>query len=128
MTYEQANGYVADLRQRFDAPYGDTDKHLIASLYYEALGKTFTPTTCQQCYHDAVIEIYIFLKRNKAMAQKSKYRMKAGFIIGCPDFHNGKIYTNDNLTDKIAKEFLTKYPHMESYFQRLPEEEESTNE
>ena len=49
--------------------------------------------------------------------------MKAGFIISCPDFYNGKIFTNENLTDKVAHEYLTKYPHMESYFQKMPSEE-----
>lgn len=49
--------------------------------------------------------------------------MKAGFIISCPDFYHGKIFTNENLTDKVAHEYLTKYPHMESYFQKIPSEE-----
>ena len=49
--------------------------------------------------------------------------MKAGFIISCPDFYHGKIFTNENLTDKVAHEYLTKYPHMESYFQKIPSDE-----
>ena len=47
----------------------------------------------------------------------------AGFIISCPDFYHGKIFTNENLTDKVAHEYLTKYPHMEKYFQKIPSEE-----
>lgn len=49
--------------------------------------------------------------------------MKAGFIISCPDFYHGKIFTNENLTDKVAHEYLTKYPQMESYFQKIPSNE-----
>ena len=49
--------------------------------------------------------------------------MKAGFIISCPDFYHGKIFTNENLTDKVAHEYLTKYPQMEKYFQKVPSEE-----
>ena len=128
MTYEQAKESIKGLREKYDSPYNEADKQLVTELYRQVLSKEFRPTTCQQCYHDAVIEIYLYLQKNRTMAQKSKYRMKAGFIIGCPDFHNGKIYTNDNITDKIAKEFLSKYPHMESYFQMLPEEGENTNE
>lgn len=120
MTYEQAKEGIRELRERFDNPYGEADKQRIAELYRQVLGKTFHPTTCQQCYHDAVIEIYIYIKNNNAMAQKSNYRLKAGFIIACPDFHGGKIYTNDNLTDKVAKEYLGRYPNMEDYFQRIP--------
>ena len=50
--------------------------------------------------------------------------MRAGFIISCPDFHNGKIFTNDNLTDAVAKEYLQKYPKQETMFQKMPETEE----
>ena len=57
------------------------------------------------------------------MPKQCNYVMKAGFIISCPDFYNGKIFTNENLTDKVAHEYLTKYPHMEKYFQKIPSEE-----
>lgn len=57
------------------------------------------------------------------MPKTCNYAMKAGFIISCPDFYHGKIFTNENLTDKVAHEYLTKYPHMESYFQKIPSEE-----
>lgn len=59
------------------------------------------------------------------MAKKCNYRLRAGFIISCPDFRNGKIFTNDNLTDSVAKEYLAKYPKMEKMFQTLPESGES---
>lgn len=57
------------------------------------------------------------------MPKQCNYVMKAGFIISCPDFYHGKIFTNENLTDKVAHEYLTKYPHMESYFQKIPSDE-----
>ena len=57
------------------------------------------------------------------MPKTCNYAMKAGFIISCPDFYHGKIFTNENLTDKVAHEYLTKYPHMESYFQKIPSDE-----
>ena len=97
---------------------------MVSELYTEVTGKDFQPTTCQQCYHDALIEVYIYLKNNKTMAKKCNYRMRAGFIISCPDFHNGKIFTNDNLTDAVAKEYLQKYPKQETMFQKMPETEE----
>lgn len=42
--------------------------------------------------------------------------MRAGFIIHCPTFHGGKIFTNDNLTDEIAQEYIEKYPEQARYF------------
>lgn len=123
MTYEEAKKQAEALKERFDAPYSASDKQLIEQLYFETTHKVFRPTSCQQCYHDAVIEIYCYIKNNKTMPKKCNYVMKAGFIISCPDFYNGKIFTNENLTDKVAKEYLDKYPKMEGYFQKIPDEE-----
>ena len=123
MTYEEATAKVSELKARFDSPFDATDKEVIESLYVEVTRKRFVQTTCQQCYHDALIEIYLKLKKEKAMPKQCNYVMKAGFIISCPDFYNGKIFTNENLTDKVAHEYLTKYPLMEKYFQKIPSEE-----
>lgn len=123
MTYKEAMLIVEDLKGRFDAPFGSSDKQNIERLYTEVLRKRFVPTSCQQCYHDALIEIYVKLKKDKKMPKVCNYRLKAGFIISCPDFYNGKIFTNENLTDKVAKEYLAKYPKMEDYFQKIPPED-----
>lgn len=122
MTYKEATAKVGELKARFDSPFDATDKAVIETLYFEVTRKRFVPTTCQQCYHDALIEIYLNSKR-KGNAKTCNYAMKAGFIISCPDFYHGKIFTNENLTDKVAHEYLTKYPHMESYFQKIPSDE-----
>lgn len=122
MTYKQAVAIVEDLRSRFDSPFGAADKAAIEKLYIMVARKQFVPTTCQQCYHDALIEIYLTLKNSKAMPEQCNYRMKAGFIISCPDFHGGKIFTNENLTDEVAAEYLDKFPGMQDYFQKVPKE------
>ena len=60
------------------------------------------------------------------MAEKSNYRLRAGVIINCPNFRGGKIYTNDNLTDKVASEFLKMFPEQEVLFQKLPPQKPKT--
>lgn len=128
MTYEEATQETERLRASFDRSYTDTEKRRIALLYREVTGRDFQQTTCQQCYHDAVIEVYLYLKNNKTMAKKCNYRLRAGFIISCPDFKSGKIFTNDNLTDAVAKEYLAKYPKQEKMFQQLPDTEDGTKD
>ena len=123
MTYTEAREEAERLRQAYDRSYTEREKRMVARLYMEVLGKEFQPTTCQQCYHDALIEVYLYLKNNKTMAKRCNYRLRAGFIISCPDFKSGKIFTNDNLTDAVAKEYLAKYPKQEKMFQKLPETE-----
>ena len=126
MTLDEVKKIIEKLRGRFDSPYSTSDKSTIEGLYYEVLGKTFRPTSCQQCYHDAVIEIYCYIKKNNSMAEKSNYRLRAGVIINCPNFRGGKIYTNDNLTDKVASEFLKMFPEQEVLFQKLPPQKPKT--
>ena len=128
MTYEQATEYIKGLKERFDAPYSPSDKNLIVTLYWEVLSKEFKPTTCQNCYHDAVIELYHYIKNNSKMAEKCNYRLRAGFIIHCISFHNGAIYTNDNLTDAIAEEYLKAYPKNTDMFQVMPPKKEVKKE
>lgn len=110
MDLEEAKRLIADLKTRFVEPYSSGDKSTIEKLYSAVLGKTFVPTSCQNCYHDAVIEIYRYIKINNAMKKKSKYTMRAGFIINCPTFRGGQIFTNDNLTDDVAEEYIKRFP------------------
>ena len=128
MTYTEATEEAERLRQAYDRSYTEKEKRMVARLYMEVLGKEFRPTSCQQCYHDALIEVYLYLKNNKTMAKKCNYRLRAGFIISCPDFKSGKIFTNANLTDAVAKEYLQKYPKQEKMFQKLPETETTETE
>lgn len=121
MSYEEAINISNDLRTRFDAPFSNIDKSTIVELYGEVLGKQFHPTSCQQCYHDALIEIVLYLRKEKRMAEKCNYRLRAGYILNSPHFRCGKIYTNDNLTDEVAEEYLSMFPDNRSMFQALPE-------
>ena len=121
MTYQEATELAEGLRERFHASFSASDKETIKRLYSAVLGKELRVTSCQRCYHDAVIEITLKLRKTKTMAQEMNYRLKAGAIIMCPDFHNGQIYTNDNLTDEVAAEYLGKFPTQANLFSKIPE-------
>ena len=60
------------------------------------------------------------------MAEKLNYRLKAGAIINCPAFKGGKVFSNDNLTDEIAEEYLKQFPDNVELFQEVPEKKGST--
>lgn len=121
MTYTEALAMVEELRSRYN-DFSAHDKKTIELLYKEVLDKKFVPTTCRDCYRDAYIEIATYLKREKGMKEKCKYRLKNGAVL--QDFEKGRIYTNANLTDKIAKKWLEKYPKQRIVFAEIPEEEE----
>lgn len=121
MKIEEARIIIEELRGRFDAPFNSSDKETIGILYREVIGKTFVATSCQQCYHDALVEVNYFLKKHGKMAEKKKFRLRAGAIINCPTFMGGKVFSNDNLTDNIAASYLKKYPNQEDMFEAIPD-------
>lgn len=116
MTYDDAFKVMQELRARFDAPFSIADRERIAELYEAVMGRALRRTNCQQCYHDAVIEVYCFMQKNKKMADRSKYVMRNGFIIQSPVFRSGKIFTNDNLTDEVAEEYMEMFPNKRAMF------------
>lgn len=121
MTVGEAKDIVKELKGRFDLPFNSDDKSLIEKLYNEVLGKTFKATTCQTCYHDALIEIHCFLKKYNKMKVHANYRLKAGAIIHSTSFRSGEVFSNDNLTDEVAKEYLAMFPAQAYLFQTIPD-------
>ncbi len=99
--------------------YSSSDKSEIERLYKEVLGKEFTKTSCNDCYHDAVIEMTVYIKKNNRMKEKCNYRLKNGVLLQ-PEFGSSEMYTNDNLTDEIAEKYLAKNPKGEIYFAHVP--------
>ena len=53
------------------------------------------------------------------MHTKSQYILKAGVVIQ-PD-GTSDVYTNANLTDAVAAEFLKKYPAAKGLFEKIPD-------
>lgn len=116
MTYEQAMNVSERLRAHLNGAFSTSERSEIAQLYEAVLAKPFKRTNCQRCFHDALIEVICFLKKEQRMAERGRWSMRAGFIIRTPDFENGKIYTNDNLTDDVAERYMTQYPSKREMF------------
>lgn len=103
------------------ASLSSSDKSEIERYYHEALGKTFHKTSCSNCYYDAAIEIYLYLKRNGKMKEKSNYGLKNGILLQ-PEFGSSNFYTNANLTDEVAEKYLAKKPSNITLFSVYPED------
>lgn len=96
-----------------------SDKSDIELMYRQVLGKDFVKTSCNDCYHDAVIEMYLYLKRTGNMKEKSNYTLKNGVLLQA-EFGSNTMYTNANLTDEVAENYLAKNPKGEILFASLP--------
>ena len=93
-------------------------KNEITLLYREVLGKEIKVCNCKDRYSDALIEVYSYLKRNGTMMTECKYRLKSGVVIQV--FGKSGVYTNDNLTDEVAADYLEKYPKAVDLFEYVP--------
>lgn len=101
------------------ASLSSSEKMEIERWYHEALGKTLHKTSCGDCYRDAAIEIYLYLKRNGNMKEKSNYSLKNGILLQ-PEFGKSSFYTNANLTDEVAEKYLAKHPENINMFSAYP--------
>ena len=120
MSVDDAILILTELRGRVDSGLSSMEKAQVARLYGEVLGKTFKPTTCRDCYRDAIIEMMLYLRKNGAMKEKSRYVLLNGVIIR--EFGTGKVYSNANLTDKVAEDWLRKYPQQIRMFAAYPDD------
>lgn len=102
-------------------PLSSSDKSVIEAMYYEVFGRMFVRTSCNDCYRDAVIEMYSYLKKYGKMKEKSSYALKNGVLLQMA-FGSGEMYTNDNLTDEAAEKYLAKNPKGISLFAVTPKD------
>lgn len=123
----KAKELLDGLRARYGAPYSPSDKDMIERLYYSIFGRVFAPTSCQNCYHDAVIEMSLHMKNGRPMASEKNYVLKAGAIICNPAIDDGKVYTNANLTDEVAAKYLEMYPQKENLFAKIQKKARKTD-
>lgn len=105
-----------------DSVFTDEQRQLIADTYLTHLGKEIPNCSCRNRYTDALIEICLTFKI-PIMNTKCRYQLLAGVII----WLGTECYSNHNLTDEVAEEYLRSFPEArEKEFQVWPEDE--TNE
>lgn len=97
------------------------EKAEIERMYTDVLDKVFVRTSCNDCYKDAVYEMYSYLRKNGKMKEKTKYKLKNGTLLQM-EFGSGEFYTNANLTDEVAEKYLAKYPERICYFAIYPDD------
>lgn len=118
MDYEEVMTTLESMRSRFNDGFSTLDRAYLDRLHYDIFGRDITNRGCSDCYRDAFILILNYLKKNKAMPQKSNYRLKPGAVIQF--FGKSAIYSNPNLTDEIAEKYLGLNSDNKRMFSELP--------
>lgn len=101
----EGGGDLALVRERVDR------------LYWAVCRKHLRSCRCKNVEKDALLEIYAKLmyhkKTNTTMTQ-------AKLVNGVVLQWKGNHYTNNNLTDDVAREFLATFPQRKDWFAELP--------
>jgi len=101
----EGGGDLALVRERVDR------------LYWAVCRKHLRTCKCKNVEKDALLEIYAKLmyhkKTNTTMAQA---RLVRGVVLQ----YKGAHYTNSNLTDEVARDFLASFPQRKDWFEILP--------
>ena len=116
--YEVIMGRLTDMRSRFDSGFSSSDRSYIEQLYRNLLNKTVRRSGCADCYRDAFLEVFTYLKRTGKMPTKPNYILKAGVIVH-PNGTN-QFYANANIPDEVAEKRLAEYPESISDFLSYP--------
>lgn len=101
--------------------FSASEKEEIEKMYADVLDKKFVRTSCNDCYRDAVYEMYAYIRKNGKMKEKTIYKLKNGALLQM-QFGSGEFYTNANLTDEAAERYLHKFPERINLFAIFPDD------
>jgi len=107
--YEELMNRLSEMRSRFDKGFSPSDRAYIERLYASLLNKKVRKSGCSDCYRDAYIELYHYLKNEGKMPNRPNYVLKAGVVIH-PKGTN-EFYANTNIPDEIAEAHLAQHPN-----------------
>ena len=118
MSYEEAVQVLEEMGSRYHTGFSSRDKAVIERLYETVLSMKFRKTSCADCYRDAYIEVYNYLKKTGKMEER-KYKLRRGVLLR-PEFGSSEFYSAKSITDEKAEELLRKNPTLIESFESYP--------
>ena len=106
--------------QRFRGEYTQKQKREIEALYKQVFRESFTPTSCSNCYHDAVDKMWAYIRKHGDVMPEREFILKHGAVINVGEFGSGRFYIRHTLTDDLAMEYLRKNPAGIREFETFP--------
>ena len=106
--------------QRFRGEYTQKQKREIEAPYKQVFRESFTPTSCSNCYHDAVDKMWAYIRKHGDVMPEREFILKHGAVINVGEFDSGRFYIRHTLTDALALEYLRKNPAGIREFEAYP--------
>lgn len=108
--------------QAFRGDYTEEQKRQIENLYKQVFREQFTPSSCTNCYHDAVDKMWAYIRQHGDVMPEREFVLKYGAVINVGKFGEGKFYIRHTLTDELAIEYLSKNPAGIREFESYPKD------
>lgn len=125
MTYEDIEAICTD-KALFSRVVTDVNASKEEAARIEAafllVFKKHVIRNCGNCVGDALAQLWRLYKTNPEQMKKQvecRYRLKAGALIRL-NFGDRMVYSNENLTDDIAREYILAKPSRLNQFQQYP--------
>lgn len=112
MEFQEIKDKVKDLESKIEK-LSKEDKELINEMYQELFNTSVKNCNCRNVYVDSFFQIRKYMKEND---KKRTFFLKNGVLV----HWNGGIYSNLNLTDEVATDYLKKYPSNTQDFSKYP--------
>lgn len=106
--------------QCFRGEYTQKQKREIEALYKQVFRESFTPTSCSNCYHDAVDKMWAYIRKHGDVMPEREFVLKHGAVINVGEFGSGQFFIRHTLTDDLALEYLRKNPAGIREFEAYP--------
>ncbi len=119
MVYDDVMHKLEEMKSRFDDGFSCSDRDLLDRLHRMLYGKPVTDTGCSDCYRDAYVQICLRLRTEKRLPDRPNYVLRPGELIHF--FGTSEYYINP-LEDKIAEEFLFRFPDQIGIFCEYPDD------
>lgn len=118
MNYEEIMKELQEMRNHYDGGFSSLERQRIGELYQRFLGKQIANMNCPDCYKDAFIETYNYLKRAGKLPEERHYKLHKG---KCLHLFGTSQYLFD-VTDEQAETFLAQMPSAITSFKTYPED------
>lgn len=125
MTYEDIEAICTD-KALFSRVVTDVNASKEEAARIEAafllVFKKHVIRSCGNCVGDALAQLWRLHRTNPEQMKKQvecRYRLKAGALIRL-NFGDRMVYSNENLTDEVAREYILAKPSRLNQFQQYP--------
>lgn len=83
-SYEESLMKLEEMRSRYKSGFSHSDRQYIEQLHMRLFGEGVKNLTCGDCYRDAYIENYTYLKKMGKVPEKKNFILKAGALLRVP--------------------------------------------